>query len=69
MENYLLCGAVSNSVSVHSGKRKSKESRDSSKVTLYKGRKRGTVEFVGIWKYERVLKDLVSNGVSHKPPF
>ena len=65
MENYLLCGAVSNSASLVGGGCKSKEStRNGGKVTLYKGRRRGSVEFVGIWKHERVLKELVSNGVS-----
>ena len=68
MENYLLCGAVSNSASFAClpGEESSCSSGSSVKVTLYKGRKRGTVEFVGIWKHDRAMKDLVANGVSIK---
>ena len=67
MENYLLCGAVSNSASFAClPSEESSSSGSSAKVTLYKGRKRGTVEFVGIWKHDRAMKDLVANGVSIK---
>ena len=58
MENYLLCGAVSNLNSPSSAK------FQNNVVTLYKGRKRGTVEFVGIWRHSRAAKDLVTNNVS-----
>ena len=58
MENFLLCGelgipqdqATYSTAQLHSG--------------VYKGRKKGTVEFVGIWKYGKREKEYVENGVS-----
>lgn len=59
MEKYLLCGELSTqreddgTGEVNSGL-----------VEVYKGRKRGTVEFCGIWKHSKTVKDQVANGVS-----
>lgn len=62
MEKYLLCGEFSASGSF-------KEENDASggsssrRVRVYKGRRRGTVDFCGIWKHNKLMKELVANGV------
>lgn len=71
MERYLLCGELS---VPSSGSLREDEGEDTSsasseqetgkRVTVYKGRRRGTVEFCGIWKHSKVVKDFVANGVS-----
>ena len=71
MENYLLCGELSPSSSPgedggedgESGSIQESQNR-SGRMKVYKGRKRGTVEFCGIWKHSKAVKDLVANGVS-----
>ena len=65
MENYLLCGEIGGAV-VQSDQFESNgsvEVHDGS-CLLYTGRRKGTVNFVGIWKHSKAKKDMVANGVS-----
>lgn len=72
MENYLLCGELGSTVGNPPSSRVSEptsNSGSSSEVSnggclLYKGRRKGSVEFVGIWKHSKAKKDLIANGVS-----
>ena len=65
MEDYLLCGELSpDSVEA----RESNASRDSSqensgRIKVYKGRKRCTVDFLGVWRHNKSMKELIANGV------
>lgn len=65
MENYLLCGEIGGAVAQSSDSESScsVEVHDDS-CLLYKGRRKGTVNFVGIWKHSKAKKDVVANGVS-----
>ena len=70
MENYLLCGEIGGAASLSSQSRLSEAAGGSDTdnqdgdCLLYKGRRKGTVEFVGIWKHSKSRKNLVANGVS-----
>lgn len=61
MEKFLLCGEISSSKANDDD---SSELGVSGRVKLYKGRRRGTVEFCGIWKHNKTMKELVASGVS-----
>lgn len=63
MENYLLCGELSASGSFKEEDIDAGDLEASGRERIYKGRRRGTVEFCGIWKQDKSLKELVSNGV------
>lgn len=65
MENYLLCGEFSASGSFieENGASVADEQESSRRVRVYKGRRRGTVDFCGIWKHSKLMKELVANGV------
>ena len=70
MENYLLCGeiggAAAASLTSQSGISEAGGSSDEVRdggCLLYKGRKKGSVEFVGIWRHSKSRKDSVANGV------
>ena len=65
MENYLLCGEIGGAAapSSHSESNGSVEVHDGD-CLLYKGRRKGTVNFVGIWKHSKTKKDVMTNGVS-----
>lgn len=65
MENYLLCGEIGGAVAQngHSESNGILEVHDGG-CLLYKGRRKGTVNFVGIWKHSKTKKDVVANGVS-----
>ncbi len=68
MDKYLLCGEFSLS-SRGGGERDDGSDAGSSqevdgRLKVYKGRRRGTIEFCGIWKHSKVVKELVANGVS-----
>ena len=74
MEKYLLCGELSSSGS-RGQEEKEEDGLDGAggssnslegggKMKVYKGRKRGTVEFCGIWKHNKAVKELVATGVS-----
>ena len=62
MENYVLCGELSALSSTLLGDKDSRES-NAVRVVKYKGRRKGTIEFCGIWKHSKSVKDLVANGV------
>ena len=72
MENYLLCGELGSTAGVFPNSRASESDSNSGSCSelnnggclFYKGRKKGSVEFVGIWKHSKAKKDLVANGVS-----
>ena len=69
MENYLLCGELSPSQGPlreegEDDSDVSSEREASGRVVAYKGRRRGTVNFCGIWRHNKAAKDLVANGVS-----
>lgn len=73
MENYLLCGELSGTVSVPPQSEASSSNVSGSSVEIhdggclhYKGRRKGSVEFVGIWKYSKAKKDVIANGASFK---
>ena len=63
MENYLLCGELCASGSFKEGDIDAGDLDSSGRVRIYKGRRRGTVDFCGIWKQDKSLKELVANGV------
>lgn len=65
MDKYLLCGEIS----VPRPRTASSEGEEESSprgIVTYKGRKRGTVEFCGIWKHSKAMKDHVANGVRYR---
>ena len=72
MENYLLCGELggidgnppSSRVSESTSNSGSGSELSNGGCLLYKGRRKGSVEFVGIWKHNKARKDLITNGVS-----
>lgn len=72
MENYLLCGELgsvvgsppSSRVSESTGNIGSSSELSNGGCLLYKGRRKGSVEFVGIWKHSKAKKHLITNGVS-----
>lgn len=72
MENYLLCGELGSTVGIPPSSQVSESTSNSGSGSelsngcclLYKGRRRGSVEFVGIWKHSKAKKDLIANGVS-----
>ena len=71
MENYLLCGELGGIAGVPPNSRAESNSNSGSSselsdggCLLYKGRRKGSVEFVGIWKHSKAKKDLIANGVS-----
>ncbi len=57
MENYLLCGELS-SCSAEAALNKL-----SPAGLLYKGRRKGSVQFVGIYRHEKQDKQYIENGV------
>lgn len=62
MEKYLLCGELSPALS--QDKEEDEGSQENGgRMKVYKGRRRGTVEFCGIWKHSKAVKDLIANGV------
>ena len=63
MEKFLLCGEISNSREEEQDDDDGGELGVSGRVKLYKGRRRGTVEFCGIWKHNKAMKELVASGV------
>ena len=63
MENYLLCGELSVSEAARDDEKGSSGEWSKGGVTLYKGRKRGTVEFFGVWRHHKSKRELVANGV------
>ena len=66
MENYLLCGEIGGAAAAASLTSQSGISEGGNKYggcLLYKGRKKGSVEFVGIWRHSKSRKDSVANGV------
>lgn len=66
MEKYLLCGELSASGSFKEEENSaSSEVEASVRVRVYKGRRRGTVDFCGIWKHNKLMKELVANGVGN----
>lgn len=67
MEKYLLCGELSASGSYREEGNDAGALEASGRVRVYKGRRRGTVDFCGIWKHSKFLKELVANGVSSMP--
>ena len=72
MENYLLCGELGSTAGIPPNSRASESNSNSGSSSelsdggcvLYKGRRKGSVEFVGIWKHRKAMKDLIANGVS-----
>ncbi len=65
MEKYLLCGELSTSGSFKEEEEdNASELEANGRMRVYKGRRRGTVEFCGIWKHNKLMKELVANGVS-----
>ena len=75
MENYLLCGEIGGSLDPPLPPSSQSSTSDSSGVAsgaqglngrcvLYKGRRKGSVNFVGIWRHDKTTKELVANGVS-----
>ena len=61
MEKYLLCGELS--VSSKGEEDGASTGNGIGGVRVYKGRRRGTVDFCGIWRHSKAMKDLVANGV------
>jgi hypothetical protein len=64
MEKYLLCGELSASGSFSEEDSGAGDLETGGRVKVYKGRKRGTVDFCGIWRHHKSLKEPVANGVS-----
>lgn len=60
MENYLLCGELCSSAETQ----RNGFNRLSPDIVVYKGRRKGSVQFVGIHRHNKQDKKYVENGVS-----
>ncbi len=62
MENYLLCGELQ-------PQEEGVSDRPTPISLVYKGRRKGSVQFVGIGRYDKQDKKYIENGVGGHAPF